>query len=131
MAGELVPLVMIPRFTTLVGKVGESLAYPGYKTIGLEVSAFELATLNCWRGPIFGGGTPDPTMKIYFEESSDQENWTVCGSASGTGNTIGVETETQVSPGFSKRWFRVRIVLTGDAPVVTCWVVGFLQERES
>jgi len=118
MAGELVPLVLIPRYTTLAGAAT-------FTTIGMEVTDYEAALVNVWRGPLSGGGT----FAASFEESSDGVTWATC--TNGTGGDPGSETEVQYNPTLKRRWFRIKVVLTGTNPVVTLWALGFLQMRES
>jgi hypothetical protein len=118
MAGELVPLVLIPRYTSYNGATD-------FTTIGMEVTDYEKALVNVWRGPLAGGGT----FLVTFQESTDGTNWTTCGGT--TPGDPGSETETQYQPELTKRWFRVKITMTGTAPAVSCWALGFLQMRES
>jgi len=123
MAGNLVPLVMVPRYSAYCGATD-------YTTIAMDVTAYENAILNVWRGPLIG--TSSPTFAIAFEESTDQVSWSAC-SVSPTPATppLADNTEVQFVATLKKRWFRVKITLTGTAVGVTCWVVGFLEERES
>ncbi len=119
MAGELVPLVLIPRYSTFVGATT-------FVTVGMDVTEFEKAIVNVWRGPMTG---TSPTYAISFEESTDQDNWTQC--TNGSGGDPGASTEAQYSPTITKRWFRAKLVLAGTNPAVTTWAVGFLERRES
>ena len=118
MAGELVPLVLIPRYTTFAGA-------ETFTTIGMEVTDYEKALVNMWRGPLAGGGS----FVATFEESTDGTTWSTCTGA--TPGDPGEDTEVQYTPSLNKRWFRVKIVLTGTDPAVTVWALGFLQMRES
>jgi hypothetical protein len=43
----------------------------------------------------------------------------------------GSGTEGQQTATLKKRWFRVKITLTGTDPAVSCWALGFLEMRES
>ena len=117
--GELVPLVLLPRFSTLVGA-------HSFATVGMEVSDYSKAIVNVWRGNMSG---TSPAFGAVFEESVDQSNWTTC--VSGTGGDPGADTEAQYSPAFSKRWFRIVVTLAGTDPAVSCWAIGFLEMRES
>lgn len=125
MAGELVPLVMIPRYTTYAGA-------SDFTSIGMDVSEYESAILNIWRGRIVGV-TTSPAFKVTCEESTDQNVWSTCEGT--TADTLITEDEEkQFLPAMRKRWFRVRITLTGtggsgDGPVCSCWGVGYLEER--
>ena len=119
MAGELVPLVLIPRYTTLVGA-------NTYTTIGMEVTDYSKALVNVWRSTMIG---TSGTFGCQFEESTDQETWTVC--SGGTGGDPGADTEDQYTPVLAKRWFRIKITTTGTNAAVTMWAIGFLELREA
>lgn len=119
MSGVFVPLVMLPRYTSFVG-AGD------FTTIGMDVSDYSAAYLNCWRGAMLG---TSPTFAISFEESTDQVTWSTCTNGSGGDPTQ--NTEVQYTPTLKKRWFRVKVSLGGTNPAVTCWAMGFLEKRES
>ena len=122
MAGNLVPLVMLPRFSTYAGATS-------FKTIAMDVTAYQSAILNVWRGP--GVGT-SPTMAIAFEESTDQVDWSTCATTPDpTSTPPAANTEVQYVADLKKRWYRVVVTLGGTAPVVTSWAVGFLEERQN
>jgi len=119
MSGELVPLVLIPRYSSLTGA-------GTYTTIAMDVTDYQSAILNVWRGVLNGSGT----YAISFEESTDQNSWTDC--TGGTAADPGQDIEDQYTPTLTKRWFRAKVVLTGSEPVsVTHWAVGFLELRQS
>jgi hypothetical protein len=118
MAGELVPLVMLPRYSMFAGASTE------FTTIAMDVTEYENAILNCWRGPLSGGGA----FQMTFEESTDQVTWSTCAGTTANWDP-GASTEAQVTAQLKKRWFRVKVNLTGTDPVVSCWVVGALEER--
>jgi hypothetical protein len=124
MAGELVPLVLLPRYTTYAGKITDSY----FTTVGMDVTQFEYAIVNFWRGKIVGtAGTPEFT--VWFEESTDQSVWSECTGSPPGGDDPGENTEVQWVLTLKKRWFRVRIQLGEADNVVSCWAVGFLEER--
>ncbi|MCE9637714.1 MAG: hypothetical protein K8T90_18600 [Planctomycetes bacterium] len=131
MAGELVPLVLLPRYTTYAGNdLGGTPYY--FTTIALDVTQYQNAIINMWRGKIVGtAGTPP--LKVWFQESTDQDSWTVCAGSPGgaAGGDPGENTEAQYTLELKKRWFRIRIELQGDNNVLSCWAVGFLEERLS
>ena len=118
MAGELIPLVLLPRYTTYAGATS-------FTTVAMDVTDYQSAIVNVWRGPSVGGAT----YAIKFQESTDQDNWTTCDN--GTGGDPGADTEAQYTPNLKKRWFRAHITITGTDPVVSCWAVGFLELRQS
>jgi len=119
MAGDLVPLVMMPRYTTLSGAMD-------FTTIGMEVADYTAAILNVFRGPVSDSGT----FAVNFEESTDQQTWSTC-SGTSTDYDPGSGTEGQVTATLKKRWFRVRVTLTGTGATVSCWMLGFLEMRQS
>jgi hypothetical protein len=121
MAGELVPLVMLPRYTTLAGA-------STFTTIAMDVTDYQTAILNIWRGRLI----TDTTFAVTCEESTDQETWSTCAGTNVSAYDPGQETEGQASATIKKRWFRVKVVLatTGDPPHASCWAVGFLEQRE-
>lgn len=121
MAGVQVPLVLLPRYTTYV-------AEGGYTTIGMDISAYRRASISVWRNAMIGSSSP--TFKFTFEESMDQVNWSTCADTSAD-NELSDGEEKVFAPSFAKRWFRIRVVLNGTSPGVTCWAVGFLEERET
>lgn len=132
MAGVQVPLVLLPRYTTYAG-VTTSSDPAFFTTVGMDVTPYSSATVSVWRGPLLGGGSP--TITVAFEESMDQANWTEITPStitpSGADMSPDENVETTYKLPFQKRWLRMRISLTGTAPVVSCWAVGFLEERES
>lgn len=118
MAGMLVPLVLLPRFTTLSGATT-------FSTVAMEVPDYESAVVDLWRS----SGANLGTFTVTYEESTDQNTWTTCGGT--PFNDPGANAQIQHKPTLSKRWFRISITLTGANAVVTCWCVGFLEMRES
>ena len=118
MAGERVPVVLVPRYTTYVGQTG-------FWTLPLDVQAYSSIELTAWRGPLLG---TNPTFLIYAMKSVDRAFWDeVPGS---TGDDPGPDTEHSYSWPLSGRWFRLRITLGGTLPGVTWWAQGFLIKRE-
>lgn len=130
MAGELVPLVLLPRYTTYAGKPSSGNTY--FSTIALDVTQYQNAILNVWRGKLVGTAATPP-VKFWFEESTDQDSWSVCtGSPGGaSGGDPGENAETQYVLELKKRWFRVKVELGNADNVLSCWAVGFLEERLS
>jgi hypothetical protein len=122
MIGELVPLVMIPRFTSYIGE-GE------YATIPLDVSGYAKATLEFWRGDLQAKQT-GADFKAHFEEASeaDAAEWTALVTP-----IESVKTNSLVAVSFSRRFFRIRIELgnsdTGGLVAITCWAAGSLERR--
>jgi hypothetical protein len=121
MAGELVPLVMLPRYSTFVGD-------STFTTVAMDVTAYSKVILNVWRGRLGGSS---PTFGVSCLESTDQETWTACAGTNVTNFDPTEEDEGQVNATVTKRWFRIEITLGGTSPMITCWAVGFLEERLS
>src|SRR5262245_44268921 len=118
MAGTLVPLVLLPRYSTYAG-------VNTWLTIGMDVTEYEKAIVTFYQGPSVNLSS----LTIDFQESTDQVTWTSC--AGGAFTAPGANSETQFSPQISKRWFRISLTTTGANNVLTCWCVGFLMVRES
>ena len=122
MAGQQTPLVLLPRYTTYAGA-------STFLTLAMDVTEYSSASVNVWRGKLLG--TDTPTVAFSLEESSDQVNWTACAGSGVTDFDPGQEDEEQRVATLGKRWFRLKVVLGGTTPAVTCWAVGFLEQRES
>lgn len=119
MAGQLVPLALFRRFTTFSG-VG------AFATSALDVSKYAKALVTIWKG----GTTNSGNAKFTFEESTDQSDWTLCDNTPELYDP-GDDTQRQVIADLKKRWFRLRVDVTGTSSSVTLWAVGFLEKRES
>jgi len=119
MKGELVPVVMIPRFTSYLG-VGT------YTTVPLDISDFESITMEFWRGKLRSG-----TFTAYLEQASEPWEDNSLWSALSTINTADTSSFEDLT--FSKvPYFRIRIVLADPtflASGITCWAAGFLRKR--
>lgn len=115
--GHLVPLVMIPRFTSYFGTSDE------FKTVALDVSRYSSARLTLWRGDVLDSGT----FKLYTETSHDGYTWFTDPSAGY--DTTGPGASKTIDVDFPRRYFRVRVKLTGGSPGVTCWCEGMLEYR--
>ncbi len=117
MAGRLFPLVLLPRLTTLAGA-------GTFKTIGVDVSAFESAIVHVWRGNLRGTG---PTILVGFEESEDQVSWFDC--AGGAPFSPAADTETTVEVTLKRRYLRAVVTLGGTNVAVSMFAVGHLVSR--
>jgi hypothetical protein len=120
MAGVQTPLVLVPRYTTYCG-------VPVYSTIAMDVTAYENAIVNIFRSAMIGtAGNP----LFNLQESTDQVTWSTCGGTSLNFNpTAG--SETQYTAALTKRWFRITVTLPNADNLLTCYAVGFLEERQS
>jgi hypothetical protein len=120
-------IVLLARPTTLIGATT-------FTTEPLDVSSYGSVEFQVWRGPIAGGG--GPTILFYFEESLDAQTWALGPSAPTgydpanpvTGGDPTFDRPQFFSYGFRLRWFRIRVALTGAAPVVSCWAEGLLRD---
>ncbi len=117
MAGKLFPLVLLPRLTTLAGA-------GAFKTIGVDVSAFESAIVHVWRGTLRG---TVPTILVGFEESEDLDRWTDC--TGGTPFAPAADTETMVELTLKRRYLRAVVTLSGTNVAVSLFAVGHLVSR--
>jgi hypothetical protein len=117
--GEIVPAILIPRFTSWVG--------PGtYTTAPMAVEDFAWSQVTLWVGPLLGGAASNP-LGIYFEESHDAYNWSWM-----LGPMTATDTAATYPLVFSKRWFRVRVVLAANAEgivAITGWMNGAFRRR--
>jgi hypothetical protein len=117
MAGKLFPLVLLPRLTTLAGA-------GTYRTIGVDVSAFEAAIVHVWRGSLRGTG---PTILVGFEESEDQVSWFDCAGGSPFDPTADAETTVELT--LRRRYLRAVVALAGTNVAVSLFAVGHLVSR--
>lgn len=102
-------IVLLPRFTTLVG--------PGtFTTLPLDVSRYGGAQFQIWS--VQG-------MTIRFTESLDTENWTQ-GPSAPTDFTLNANQVKFFGYTFLLRWFRLEVVLP-STQIVTCWAEGLLR----
>jgi hypothetical protein len=123
MAGILVPVVMIPKYTCYSG-IPTGPSATGFVTQPCDVRAYAGFSLNFWRSPMFGTGSPGIT--VWFEESVDEfPDFTAIGGS----HTPNASDENPYTGSFTKQWFRIRVILTGDTPVVTCFCAGFFEQR--
>ncbi len=135
MAAELIPLVLVPRYTTIAGPDTVDLS-----TSPVDVSAYSMAYVTVWRGHIVG--TPAPTepepppplplgFAIAFEESTDQVTWQMCsgGPPADVGMDPGENVQVALELTLTRRWLRARLHVYAADNVVTCWAAGFLERR--
>lgn len=119
MKGELEPVVLVPRYTSYIGS-------GSYTTAPLNLEPYSRVKITVWRG--YMPGTGSPTFKMYFEDSHDAETWTAF-NPSGEDPGANPSTPGIVSCDLIRRWFRVRVELTGTSTGATCWAVGLLEKR--
>jgi hypothetical protein len=111
-----VPLVLLPRYTTLSGA-------STFTTSPVRIDGYEEAQLFVWRGKMAATGT----FSFRFQESTDQQNWIDLISGD-----PGSEAEATYTGYLTRLWVRAKVVVGGDPavfPVVSCYAVGFLVKR--
>jgi len=119
MTGEMVPLVVLPRFTSYVGA-------GTFSTAPMDVSEFTGGEVTFWRGPLVGGAAMAP-FTTHFEGSHDALNWTAVSPPVTSANA-----SSWFALPFPKRWFRVRVVLQADGSGVvgiSLWLAGAIERR--
>jgi len=128
--GRLVPVILFPRYSSLVGPGDEGPPDHSYKTAPVNVEPYANAKLTFWRGAMVGGAAMNP-FKAYFEESHDALTWTEATvSPSQPVTTVNAVGDYVVS--FAKRWFRIRIhtAANGSGVVsVSVWMAGVFETR--
>lgn len=125
MAGQLTPVVLFSRFTTLSGISGTGDAF--FATVAMDATPFQSGLINVWRGKIVGTNT---APKFNFQESSDGVKWGNCAGYTADSDP-GEGLEAQYTPTIKKKWFRAIVELGNANNTLTLWVAGFLEERES
>ena len=116
MHGPLVPLVLIPRFTSYVG--------PGsYASVPLELSRYAFGSVTLWRGPLVGSS---PTYRAYLETSRDGVVWD---TVFPIGWDPGANNFEELPVAIMNRLFRIRVLLAGTGAAVTNWCTGSLELR--
>lgn len=112
MRGPLVPVVLLPRYTTLL-QAGD------YTTTALNVEPYASGAVTFWRSRGTG------TVTVYVQDSHDAVTWTDLDSAAPSADGTAV-LEFDVE----RRWLRVKVVIAGDSePGCACWAVGSLELR--
>src|SRR5688572_18319562 len=111
-------LVFLPRYTTLVGAAE-------FTTAPLDVSGQAGTQFQVWRGPIRASGG-SPAFTLYLEESLDAATWAL-GPSTPQAFTIAENATVFFAYSFRLRWFRLRVVVAGTNPMVSCWAEGILR----
>jgi hypothetical protein len=118
--GGLVPLVLIPKFTSYIGNQTLSSA-------PLDVSGYSGGSATATRGPIIGA---HPSVKVTLQESQDGLGWTDLVTFD-----LSVAASDDQDFTISRRWLRVQVDLrptSGSDPLsATLWCLGTLTRRTS
>jgi hypothetical protein len=117
MGSRRVPIVLLRRGTSLAGS-GE------FTTIGVNIRPFRVVQIELWRGTILGTGSP--AFQMFLEGSTDGQEWEDVGGGGIDPDTLG---GAMVTAQVNHRLFRLRVVLGGTNPVVSCHAVGYLSEE--
>ena len=115
-----VPIVLIPRFTTFAG------LNTNFRTHAIAVTEYESIEVFVWRGDL-----DDPGWSVTFEveESMDQQTWTTVLSASPSATT-----ELRATGTLTKSYIRANFTMagnSGDFPICTAYATGNLIRRRS
>lgn len=130
MIGKLIPLILVPRYTSYMGATSDT---PGegttdYVSAPIEVNAYASGSITAWRGHL--AGTSSPTFKLYVQASTDGVAWKDL-HLTMTDPWVDPGEEQALTVTFScdQRFIRARVALGGTDPAVTCWATGFLVDR--
>lgn len=108
MQGQMVPVILLPRFTSFAG-LGV------YETAPLEVTEYDRMVVVLGRNVV-----AIDAATVTFQDSHDGVEWFDLHTESGVG-TVDVT--------LTRRWFRLTIELENDASYVTYWCAGQLRRR--
>lgn len=117
MSGVMVPLVLVPRYTTYAGPAD-------FTTIGVDVTEYSEASIAVWRGNL--AGAPG-TFALNFQGSLDQKTW---GNLLGSDQDPGALTEVLYEFQLKLPYLRMILKLTGTDAVVTAYACGYLRARQ-
>jgi hypothetical protein len=113
--GEVDKVILLPRYTTLVGATD-------FITAPINVRPYATANISVWRGAMLG---TTPTFSLVIQESPDLTEWSTLESYS-----TGAGSEDTKSVTFTMDWIRVKVTIGGAQPGVSCWAVGEFARRE-
>ncbi len=117
-AGEKVPMVFFPRFSSFVGD-------GSYYTTPIDMLGFGQFSVSGWRGKLLG--TTSPTFGFLLQESADLESWENLDGVAWDPLEDGTDTKTHTP---TRRYVRMAVVLAtsgGSDAQATCWAVGFAE----
>lgn len=119
MAGKQTPVVLIPRYTSFVGPTQ-------FYMDPLPVSAYSAFSVTLWVG-IYAGGAP--AAYFGFQESNDGVDWTDCDGVAPLLVPSGPSSQ-DLTRSLTKAWVRASVGLTGAGTALTCYCLGYLEQRE-
>jgi hypothetical protein len=117
MSGRNVPVVLLPRYTSLIG--GGS-----YPQLAIPCSAYEKLAVTFWMGV----GVGPPGLTLAWRESNDLVTWTQCGGGGLVSPTPNADLPSVVT--LTKAWFQLVVILAAANGGATMWCEGFFQLRE-
>ena len=120
MESLVIPIVLIPRFTTFAGKD------TNFRTHAIAVTEYESIEVFIWRGDLADAGW---SVNFTVEESMDQQSWTTVIYAAPS-----AKSEQRTTGTLTKSYVRANLALSasgGDFPIVTAYAVGNLIRRKS
>ncbi len=123
MQGEQVPLILVPRYTSYCG-AGDYLSAP------VDTAGYWSASVAFWRGRLLG--TSSPAVKFYAQGSTDAIEWFDLALRTPPDPVwLDPGQDNAVTRGVTLqyRWLRVKVVLSGTDPAVSCWAAGLVIER--
>ena len=116
-AGEKVPVVFLPRFTTLAGA-------NTFITTPMDFLGFEKAELTFWRAAyVPGNGVTASAISATFESSADLETWKTVATVTvppGSGDA----SQVTVTP--TQRYVRLSVIQGMDQST-TVWCSGYAE----
>ena len=115
MAGETTRIMLLPRYSSLVGATN-------FETTPHTARAFSEVSLTRWRGA--GNGVSG--LSVAVELSADLRYWVQDNSWS-----LAADDETTHTSPLNREWMRLVITLTGTDPAVPLWILGEFLRRES
>lgn len=128
MAGNVDRIILLPRYTALVGVYDETAsAWQALHTAPIQVSQYASAIVSLWGGVQKGAAM---ASAVLLQESSDLENWADVSGSSSLGGVS--DSESTVSVSFSLDWLRLSLTLSAtwpDVPAQTFWCVGDFLRR--
>jgi hypothetical protein len=113
--GEVDKVILLPRYTTLVGKTD-------FITAPINVRPYAEANISFWRGNELGTVT---SLTVTVQESPDLTEWKSLQTFS-----TAADTEETKSASFTMDWIRLKVEIDGSEPSITCWCVAEFVRRE-